>query len=70
VAFLRAVKQGLTTGVYGGPLGQTIAVLILAIAVVVGAGIATGHITGQQLADDPAGTIWRTIEPTVRSLAP
>jgi hypothetical protein len=65
--FFRAVRQGLRTGVYGGPIGQTLAVVIFAVAVFVGAGLATGHITGEQLADDPVGTAWRTIEPTVRS---
>jgi hypothetical protein len=56
--------------VYGGPLGHTVAVAIFALAVFVAAGLATGYVTWAELAADPAGTVWRTVEPTARSLWP
>ena len=70
MAVLRTIRRGITTGVYGGPIGQTVAVALFAAAVFVGAALATGYITWSDLAADPIGAVWRTIEPTARSLWP
>ncbi len=69
-ATVLAIGQGLRTGAYGGPLGHTVAAVVLALTVFVGAGLATGYITWAELAADPAGAVRRTVEPTARSLWP
>ncbi len=69
-AAVLAIGQGLKTGAYGGPRGHTVAAVVFALTVFVGAGLATGYITWAELAADPAGTVWRTVEPTARSLWP
>lgn len=65
-AFTRALKQGARTGVYGGPIGQTIATVLFVAALWVGAGLAQGYITVDELAADPLATIQHLAEPTVR----
>lgn len=70
MAFIRAMRQGLRTGVYGGAFGQTVAVLVMTAALFVFGSIATGHLTWGEVAADPTGALWRSVEPTVRSLWP
>jgi hypothetical protein len=64
--FFGNVKQGLRTGVYGGMVGQTIATLLFVAALWVGAGLAQGFITVDELTAQPVETMRKLVEPTVR----
>jgi nitrate/nitrite transporter NarK len=66
--FFKNVKQGLRTGVYGGAFGQTVAIVVFVFLVMMGGALAKGFITFDDLRSDPVGSVYRTFEPTVRSI--
>lgn len=64
--FFHNIRQGLTTGVYGGLVGQTVATLMFVAALWVGAGLMQGFITVDELTSEPVDTLHKLVEPTVR----
>jgi hypothetical protein len=51
-----------------GPYTSTVAIVLMVLALFVGGGVAKGFISADELADDPAGTVWKMFEPTVNDL--
>jgi hypothetical protein len=64
--FFGNVKQGLRTGVYGGMVGQSIATVLFVALLWVGAGLAQGFITVDELKAQPVATLHKLVEPTLR----
>jgi hypothetical protein len=67
-SFFGAVKQGVRTGVYVGPVGQTALIVMAVVALFVAGGVKSGFVTVDELRGDPFGTTWKMVEPTVEDL--
>lgn len=64
--FTNNIKQGLRTGVYGGPISQTIAVALFVAALWVGGAVFKGFVTMDELTSEPLDTLHKIFEPTFR----
>jgi hypothetical protein len=61
--------RGFRTGVYAGPVIQTIAIVAIVAALFVAGAVTSGFVTTDELKSNPVGTAWKLVEPTVADLA-